>query len=161
MYTYVVSRCIAPMYRDTDVYICPHVVTQSNIDTSRIHMYHDVSRYIDTAVQRDTRYTDTPTHVSPPLRGGLHRPRVRGRWRLVWGNGATRSPHSHPSYVSSVPAAVVSRLRCPSPGAPVPPSHLLCRFRRFRPATRSPPPTGPGRCVSIACPARRARAAAS
>ena len=61
MYTYVVSRCIAPMYRYTDVYICTHVVTQSNIDTSRIHMYHDVSRYSDT-----TRYTDT--YVSPPLR---------------------------------------------------------------------------------------------
>ena len=44
----------------------------------------------------------------------LHRPRVRGRWRLGWGNGATRSPHSHPSYASSVPAAVVSRLPRPS-----------------------------------------------
>ena len=46
------------------------------------------------------------------------------------------------------------------PGTPAPPSHLLCKFRRFRPAARSLPPAGPVRCTSIACPARRACASA-
>ena len=54
MYTYVVSRCIAPMYRYTDVYIYPHMVTQSKIDTSlytyvsrciTIHRYNAIQRY--------------------------------------------------------------------------------------------------------------------
>ena len=39
----------------------------------------------------------------------LHRPRVRGRWRLGWGIGAAGPPPPHPSCASSDPAAVAPR----------------------------------------------------
>ena len=89
-------------------------------------------------------------------------PSMRGRWRLGWGSREARPPYPHPSCVSSAPVAVLSRPCCLFLAhAPVPPSHLLCRFRRFRPAVSTPPPAGPARFASVACPAHLARVAAS
>ena len=133
MSTYVVSRCIAPMYRETDVYICPHVVTQSNIDTSP---YTYVSRCITihryNAIHRYTCIT-TPQVPAPPC----------------------HSPSVFPSQPARAPSCVSPRTSHPCVAAVagalvVPPILSGVHFARERPLLPASPRTAAARSGSHA-----------